>query len=374
MILLISTFCVKFAQAAELRVDLALDGGFVGRPVSLDLFDKTVTVGWDSASLITSTGMHVSKTEDGGLSMNVDNPEAFASGTRWMISIASQTIDHPAIRVTNLDGVNTTYFATINNGSLTAQIPFQFSMAMTVVSDPNAIQLQSTDGSVPLSLTDQQLTLTLDAGFVGRPVSLDVFNGDATIAWDAKTLIKPTRLTIISTRGGVWSEQASAADGVKLIFEDPTAVSTKGVFSIRHRALRLATNNERADVNIFSNVTSTQKAIFSGTSISYSHAAESEIAFAPVYCSGIMRTGLASWYKYKGCLCAASPDVPKGTKLKVTRQDDPTKSVIVTVNDYGPDRTKHPERVIDLDKVAFSKIGNTRGGVLSVIVEKVQTE
>jgi rare lipoprotein A (peptidoglycan hydrolase) len=63
--------------------------------------------------------------------------------------------------------------------------------------------------------------------------------------------------------------------------------------------------------------------------------------------------------------------VPKGTKLKVSRQDDPSRFVIVTVNDYGPDRKKHPERAIDLDKVAFTKIGNPRGGVLAVTVEVV---
>lgn len=82
--------------------------------------------------------------------------------------------------------------------------------------------------------------------------------------------------------------------------------------------------------------------------------------------------GLASWYTYKGCDCAASPDYPKGTFLVVTRVDDPTRSVTVKVNDWGPDRTIHPERVIDLDKVAFQKIANTRGGVVEVMVNLLQ--
>jgi rare lipoprotein A (peptidoglycan hydrolase) len=76
-----------------------------------------------------------------------------------------------------------------------------------------------------------------------------------------------------------------------------------------------------------------------------------------------MQTGAASWYKYKGCNCAASPDYPKGSILKVTNLHD-ERSVIVTVNDYGPDRTIHPDRVIDLDAVAFKQIGELWQGLI----------
>ncbi|MEA2088519.1 MAG: RlpA-like double-psi beta-barrel domain-containing protein [Patescibacteria group bacterium] len=82
---------------------------------------------------------------------------------------------------------------------------------------------------------------------------------------------------------------------------------------------------------------------------------------------GAMETGIASWYKWKNCDCAASPDYPKGTRLKVTNLDN-QKSVVITVNDYGPERDKFPNRVIDLDAVAFSKIANTRNGVCNVRV------
>ncbi|MFC1613407.1 RlpA-like double-psi beta-barrel domain-containing protein [Patescibacteria group bacterium] len=78
--------------------------------------------------------------------------------------------------------------------------------------------------------------------------------------------------------------------------------------------------------------------------------------------------GGASWYKYKDCNCAASPDYPKGTKLKVTALHN-NKSVIVTVNDYGPDRSIFPERVIDLDVEAFKVLANKRAGVIDVKVE-----
>ena len=83
--------------------------------------------------------------------------------------------------------------------------------------------------------------------------------------------------------------------------------------------------------------------------------------------SGVMSTGTASWYAYKGCDCAASPDYPKGTELLVTNTDN-GKQVVVTVNDWGPERDIFPNRVIDLDVVAFSKIADKRMGLCQVEV------
>ncbi len=82
----------------------------------------------------------------------------------------------------------------------------------------------------------------------------------------------------------------------------------------------------------------------------------------------VMTEGYASWYKYKGCNCAASPDYPKGTKLKVTNLKN-NKSVVVKVNDWGPDRSVHPDRVIDLDVVAFKQIAAKSAGLCQVKVE-----
>ncbi|MFA6993422.1 MAG: septal ring lytic transglycosylase RlpA family protein [Patescibacteria group bacterium] len=84
----------------------------------------------------------------------------------------------------------------------------------------------------------------------------------------------------------------------------------------------------------------------------------------------IMGEGQASWYNYKKCDCAASPDYPKGTKLKVTNIAN-GKSVVVKVNDFGPERDIFPARAIDLDVVAFKKIANKRAGVIEVLVEPV---
>ncbi|MFZ4648777.1 MAG: RlpA-like double-psi beta-barrel domain-containing protein [Patescibacteria group bacterium] len=80
--------------------------------------------------------------------------------------------------------------------------------------------------------------------------------------------------------------------------------------------------------------------------------------------------GTASWYRYKNGLFAASPDFPKGTKLKITNLDN-NKSVVVTVNDFGPERNKHPDRAVDLDLVAFEKIAKKSAGLIKVKVEQV---
>lgn len=100
---------------------------------------------------------------------------------------------------------------------------------------------------------------------------------------------------------------------------------------------------------------------------------ETSMPFAPlaVFSYPSSRSiGQATWYAYKGGNYAASPDYPKGTKLKVTNTDN-NKSVVVTVNDYGPDRRLYPQRAIDLDKVAFAKIASLSAGVINVKVEPV---
>ena len=84
--------------------------------------------------------------------------------------------------------------------------------------------------------------------------------------------------------------------------------------------------------------------------------------------------GTASWYvhpKYPYELMAASTDFPFGTKLKVTAVNS-GKEVIVTVKDYGPDKSVHPDRVLDLGKEAFKVLAPTGAGVIRVRVEPYQ--
>jgi D-alanyl-D-alanine carboxypeptidase len=80
--------------------------------------------------------------------------------------------------------------------------------------------------------------------------------------------------------------------------------------------------------------------------------------------------GRASWYKYKGGLFAASPDFPKGSKLRVFNTAN-NKFVDVIINDFGPERKLHPDRVIDLDYVAFKKIASTGAGIINIRVQPI---
>jgi len=83
--------------------------------------------------------------------------------------------------------------------------------------------------------------------------------------------------------------------------------------------------------------------------------------------------GKASWYAYKKCLCAAHPFYPKGSYLRVTNTIN-GKSVIVKVNDRGPEQAVHPDRLIDLDAEAFKLLAPLSLGTIPVRVEKIKTD
>lgn len=82
----------------------------------------------------------------------------------------------------------------------------------------------------------------------------------------------------------------------------------------------------------------------------------------------ILTLGKASWYKFKNGNFAASPDFPAGSLVRVYNTDN-NKFVDVTINDYGPERDKHPDRVVDLDKAAFKKLAALSSGIINVRVE-----
>jgi rare lipoprotein A (peptidoglycan hydrolase) len=82
---------------------------------------------------------------------------------------------------------------------------------------------------------------------------------------------------------------------------------------------------------------------------------------------GKSHTGLASWYAHTGTMAAANPWLPMGSYVKVTNKDN-GKSVIVKINDRGP---FGPNRIIDLDKVAFEKIASLGQGVANIKMEEI---
>jgi D-alanyl-D-alanine endopeptidase (penicillin-binding protein 7) len=85
----------------------------------------------------------------------------------------------------------------------------------------------------------------------------------------------------------------------------------------------------------------------------------------------ILSVGTASWYSYKGGNFAASPDFAKGSVIRVYNLKN-NKFVDVVINDWGPERAKHPDRVIDLDKVAFKKIASTGDGLVKIKIEPLK--
>ncbi len=92
------------------------------------------------------------------------------------------------------------------------------------------------------------------------------------------------------------------------------------------------------------------------------------VRFAVFESTSALALGDASWYRYKNGLFAASPDFPQGTRLRVINKDN-KKSVDVVVNDFGPDRTQQPNRVLDLDAVAFERLAPLGQGTVQVMVE-----
>ena len=77
--------------------------------------------------------------------------------------------------------------------------------------------------------------------------------------------------------------------------------------------------------------------------------------------------GQGTWYSYQGGLFAASTTIPRGAYAKVTNLQN-GKTVVVQINDYGP---QGKGRIIDLDRVAFTKIASIGAGVIGVKVEPV---
>lgn len=96
-----------------------------------------------------------------------------------------------------------------------------------------------------------------------------------------------------------------------------------------------------------------------------------KIRFAVFANESVLTVGKASWYAYKPGMFCASPDFAKGSKLRVTNLDT-GKSIEVQVNDWGPERKKHPDRVVDLSKEAFKALAPLGQGTVKVSVSPIE--
>lgn len=97
--------------------------------------------------------------------------------------------------------------------------------------------------------------------------------------------------------------------------------------------------------------------------------------------------GLASWYgeAHRGKsmangdpfdpdqLTAASWFYPLGTRVRVSSQTQPERSVIVCITDHGPaKRLVEKGRIIDLARAAFERIAPLEVGLVSVSVQTAE--
>ncbi|MBD3251365.1 hypothetical protein GF380_02825 [Candidatus Uhrbacteria bacterium] len=362
LILLISPMVVKAAEQDALL--LTLDRGFVDRPVELAVFEGSFIVGWEAGVLMEPSVMEIVQLSDD--QVEIVFADAAAIHSAGMLSVAFPNAGY-ATRI------NTSALNMVDGQKrLMISVPEAVEVTEAVSPRSETQPVAATENGV--IRTEETVFLTLDQGFVARPVSLELFDGELVVAWDEQTLIAPTTLRITRTEGGIAVEDAvEAAKGVALRFGDSDAISNAGSMILSHKAHRPQAPSEHAET-IVQATGEVVPAMFEGDRFTYEIPASAELVYTPSYRNGIMQTGIASWYAYKDCLCAASPDVPKGTRMKVSRQDDPSRFTVVTINDWGPDRSVHPERVIDLDQVAFSRIGNPRGGVLAVDVEVLDPE
>lgn len=156
-------------------------------------------------------------------------------------------------------------------------------------------------------------------------------------------------------------------------FTNPDALNKKPIYlhlkcAVNNKYLNQVyfyDNNKKAWRPLPTRITNTNTAVVATTNLSFSKIA--------VFSNPrILAAGKASWYKYKGGDFAASPDFPKGSRIRV-HIISPYKNkfpfIDVTINDYGPNREISPDLVIDLDKLAFNKIAPLGAGKINIRIE-----
>ncbi len=92
---------------------------------------------------------------------------------------------------------------------------------------------------------------------------------------------------------------------------------------------------------------------------------------ATYYSSRLAGRRTASGERYDpGAMTAAHRKLPFGTRVRVTRLDEPRTSVVVRINDRGP---FGGGRVVDVSMAAAKRLGMVRAGVVKVRLEVLST-
>ncbi len=211
----------------------------------------------------------------------------------------------------------------------------------------------------------EQHLFYLDWGFVGHPVSLEMNQGKTVVSWDTGDLVAPTVLLVEIEHDADTLAPSGVTFGQEVVhvtWADPYNLSARGVKITTedgcHPGDWTTCELYRKDGDAWVRVPDSR---------AYGHV---RVRMGTRQ-GDFMRSGGASWYKYKNCHCAASVDFPKGTRLRVRSVARPEVYTVVRVNDYGPERDKFPDRAIDLDVVAFKDLAPLGAGVIRVTIEPI---
>jgi D-alanyl-D-alanine endopeptidase (penicillin-binding protein 7) len=217
-------------------------------------------------------------------------------------------------------------------------------------------------------------TFTASVGELGltRDLSLNVFEGELQVGIPAGRFSKPALVTITKISEPVTPPPGLAMTGSMYQVDIPADSFSPGKYYI---SLKSSNSSSYKQVYFFDKNQGWRPLETNenfGKGLISTSATFPFLRIAVFENSKMLVKGDASWYRYKKGLFAASPDFPAGTKLRVINPAN-KKFVDITVNDFGPDRSKHPTRAIDLDAVAFEKLGSLGQGTMSVVIEKIPT-
>lgn len=205
--------------------------------------------------------------------------------------------------------------------------------------------------------------LYLDSGFMGRPVTFNQFGGTVRLGLEKDSLLGPNELdiTLDNYATGTFEDYELQPEVVSLKWQETINLSFNGITVGLPQA---CTPSAWTNCKLFVEKNGEWKPL------------DSERVYGDVKLrmgksqAGYMQQGFASWYKYKDCKCAASPDFPKGSLVNVESLAS-GKCVTVRINDFGPERDIFPDRVIDLDASAFKDLAPLGAGVIKVKVSPV---
>jgi len=216
--------------------------------------------------------------------------------------------------------------------------------------------------------------LYLDSGFLGHTFTLDLKELHLKVVFRKGDIPHPGVLTIL-TKG-------SGSEDPDILRKRKYSLFWTTNYAEKPEIMRVELNDDNCGVDNYNHcvikeeyqgetiIHKIEKPV-QGKAIGFVHL---NSTFYLTEIKGWMTHGDASWYAYKNCFCAASPDFPKGSYVKVINQNKPEKEIVVRINDYGPERDIFPNRVIDLDKIAFQELASLSQGVVQVKVEPVSDE